>query len=68
MKKLRILTHDVAGQVTKEEAGDSAPVPGKKVKLDAKVGSLALQKIVQAKRENPDMTAKELADLVGVEL
>jgi hypothetical protein len=47
-KPLRILTHDVKGAVIRTEDN---PAPCKKVRLDEEIGSIAMQDLIKAKRE-----------------
>ena len=66
-KLIRIVTHDINGVVTKTEQADEegvgAPTPGKKVKLDAMVGSSIVRALVDAKRKNPEITNEEMEAL-----
>jgi hypothetical protein len=51
---IRIVTHDVDGNVTKtEEKTDATDAPklGKKVKLNEKLGAFGVQELVRSKRE-----------------
>jgi hypothetical protein len=62
VKKLLIKTHDSKGVLTRTE---NEPTPGKKVKLDEAVGSTVMNRLIEAKRANPKMTATEMEALRG---
>jgi hypothetical protein len=56
-KPLRIVTHDVKGAVIRTEDN---PAPCKKVRLDEEIGSIAMQDLIKAKRE--ELVAKANSD------